>query len=153
MKFMEVQYVFGGGDYFEVVEVVMEVVFDLLQWCDDVSICLLFLVLDVFFYQEEENRKCMQVVVIKVVMQGIQIILVSCSGVDKSMEYFLCSMVLVMNGIYIFVMDYSGIGNVYIEFFIDFYEVEFLNDVLVCFIIECSQLVICSEFVVDVELL
>lgn len=152
MKFMEAQYASGGGDYPEAVEAAMEAALDSLQWRDDASTRLLFLVLDAPPHQEEENRKRMQVAVTKAAMQGIQIIPVSCSGVDKSTEYLLRSMALATNGTYTFVTDHSGIGNAHIEPSTDSYEVEFLNDVLVRLTIERSQLATCSEPVADVEL-
>ena len=152
MKFMEAQYASGGGDYPEAVEAAMEAALDSLQWRDDASTRLLFLVLDAPPHQEEENMKRMQVAVTKAAMQGIQIIPVSCSGVDKSTEYLLRSMALATNGTYTFVTDHSGIGNAHIEPSTDSYEVEFLNDVLVRLTIERSQLATCSEPVADVEL-
>ncbi|MEL7426564.1 MAG: carboxypeptidase-like regulatory domain-containing protein [Bacteroidota bacterium] len=153
MKFMEQQQAMGGGDYPEAVEVAMESALDSLPWRDDASTRLLFLVLDAPPHQAEENIKRMQVAVTKAAMRGIQIIPVSCSGVDKSTEYLLRSMALATNGTYTFVTDHSGIGNAHIEPSTDSYEVEYLNDVLARLIIERSQLSTCDTPVAEVGLL
>ena len=152
MKFMEQQQAQGGGDYPEAVEAALESALDSLSWRDDASTRLLFLVLDAPPHQADENIKRMQVAVTKAAMQGIQIIPVSCSGVDKSTEYLLRSMALATNGTYTFVTDHSGIGNAHIEPSTDSYEVEYLNDVLARLTIERSQLATCNPPVAEVEL-
>lgn len=152
VKFMEQQQAMGGGDYPEAVEAALESALDSLSWRDDASTRLLFLVLDAPPHQAEENRKRMQVAVTKAAMRGIQIIPVSCSGVDKSTEYLLRSMALATNGTYTFVTDHSGIGNAHIEPSTDTYEVEYLNDVLARLTIERSKLNTCNAPVAEVEL-
>lgn len=152
IKFLEQQQAMGGGDYPEAVEAALESALDELAWRDDASTRLLFLVLDAPPHQAEENIKRMQVAVTKAAMEGIQIIPVSCSGVDKSTEYLLRSMALATNGTYTFITDHSGIGNAHIEPSTDSYEVEFLNDVLVRLTIERSKLSTCNAPVAEVEL-
>ncbi len=152
MKFMEQQQAMGGGDFPEAVEAALESALDSLTWRDDASTRLMFLVLDAPPHQAEENIKRMQVAVTKAAMRGIQIIPVSCSGVDKSTEYLMRSMALATNGTYTFVTDHSGIGNAHIEPSTDSYEVEYLNDVLARVTIERSQLNTCNPPVAEVEL-
>ncbi|WP_367391500.1 carboxypeptidase-like regulatory domain-containing protein [Lewinella sp. LCG006] len=144
VSFVEQQQAQGGGDYPEAVEAALESALDSLQWRDAASTRLLFLVLDAPPHQEEENIKRMQVAITKAAQRGIQIIPVSCSGVDKNTEFLLRSMALATNGTYTFITDHSGIGNSHIEPSTDSYEVEYLNDVLARLSIDRSKLSTCE---------
>jgi hypothetical protein len=145
VAFLQQQEAQGGGDYPEAVETALEAALDSLQWRNDASTRLLFLVLDAPPHTEAENLKRLQVAVTKAAIRGIQIVPVSCSGVDKSTEYLLRSMALATNGTYTFVTDHSGIGNAHIEPSTDSYEVEHLNDVLVRLTVSMSQLTSCEK--------
>lgn len=144
LAFLQQQGAQGGGDYPEAVETALEAALDSLQWRDAASTRLLFLVLDAPPHAGSENLKRLQVAVTKAAARGIQIVPVSCSGVDKSTEYLLRSMALATNGTYTFVTDHSGIGNAHIEPSTDAYEVEFLNDVLVRLTVSMSELADCE---------
>lgn len=149
VSFVEQQQAQGGGDYPEAVEAALESALDSLQWRDEASTRLLFLVLDAPPHQEEENIKRMQVAITKAAQRGIQIIPVSCSGVDKNTEFLLRSMALATNGTYTFITDHSGIGNAHIEPSTDSYEVEYLNDVLARLSIDRSKLSTCATPVAE----
>jgi len=149
VSFVEQQQAQGGGDYPEAVEAALESALDSLQWRDQASTRLLFLVLDAPPHQEEENIKRMQVAITKAAQRGIQIIPVSCSGVDKNTEFLLRSMALATNGTYTFITDHSGIGNSHIEPSTDSYEVEYLNDVLARLSIDRSKLSTCTTPVAE----
>lgn len=149
VSFVEQQQAQGGGDYPEAVEAALESALDSLQWRDQASTRLLFLVLDAPPHQEEENIKRMQVAITKAAQRGIQIIPVSCSGVDKNTEFLLRSMALATNGTYTFITDHSGIGNAHIEPSTDSYEVEYLNDVLARLSIDRSKLSTCATPVAE----
>ena len=109
----------------------------------------MFLVLDAPPHQEDENIKRLQVAITKAAQRGIQIIPVSCSGVDKNTEVLLRSMALATNGTYTFITDHSGIGNGHIEPSTDSYEVEYLNDVLARLSIDRSRLSTCATPVAE----
>jgi Mg-chelatase subunit ChlD len=145
VAFLQEQEAQGGGDYPEAVEAALEAALETLEWRDDASTRLLFLVLDAPPHSEAENLKRLQVAVTKAAASGIQIVPVSCSGVDKSTEYLLRSMALATNGTYTFVTDHSGIGNAHIEPSTDSYEVEHLNDVLVRLTVSMSELMNCEK--------
>lgn len=149
VSFVEQQQAQGGGDYPEAVEAALESALDSLQWRDQASTRLLFLVLDAPPHQEEENIKRLQVAITKAAQRGIQIIPVSCSGVDKNTEFLLRSMALATNGTYTFITDHSGIGNGHIEPSTDSYEVEYLNDVLARLSIDRSRLSTCATPVAE----
>ncbi|MEM1216172.1 MAG: VWA domain-containing protein, partial [Bacteroidota bacterium] len=144
-KFIGAQYANGGGDYPEAVEVALEAALDELDWRSSASTRLLFLVLDAPPHQAAENIKKLQVAVTRAAARGVQIIPVSCSGVDKNTEYLLRAMALATNGTYTFVTDHSGIGNAHIEPSTDSYDVAFLNDVLVRLTVSRSRLVTCDQ--------
>lgn len=151
VTFLKQQSAQGGGDYPEAVEAALESALDSLAWRDQASTRLLFLVLDAPPHQAEENIKRLQVAITKAAQRGIQIIPVSCSGVDKNTEFLLRSMALATNGTYTFITDHSGIGNSHIEPSTDAYEVEHLNDVLARLSIERSQLSTCALPVAAVD--
>ncbi|MEZ4986299.1 MAG: hypothetical protein R2795_14880 [Saprospiraceae bacterium] len=75
----------------------------------------------------------------------MQIIPISCSGVDKSTEYLMRCMALATNGTYTFVTDHSGIGNSHIEPSTDVYKVEYLNDVITRLIVSRSRTTPCEK--------
>ncbi|PSR11550.1 MAG: VWA domain-containing protein [Bacteroidetes bacterium] len=145
VAFLQEQSASGGGDYPEAVEAALEAAIDSLQWRPEATTRLLFLVLDAPPHQAEENIKRLQVAVTKAARLGIQIVPVSCSGVDKSTEYLLRNMALATNGTYTFITDHSGIGDGHIEPSTDTYEVEFLNDVLVRLTVSRSRLAACER--------
>lgn len=63
--------------------------------------------------------------------QGIRIVPVASSGVDKETEFILRSFSILTNGTYIFLTDHRGIGNDHIEPTIGQYHVEYINNLLV----------------------
>ena len=62
--------------------------------------------------------------------QGIRIIPVAASGVDKGTEFLLRFIDISTGGTYSFLTDDSGIGNSHIEPTVGSYQVELLNDLL-----------------------
>jgi hypothetical protein len=69
--------------------------------------------------------------IIEAANQGIRIIPVASSGVDKDTETFLRTIAILTGGTYTFLTDDSGIGNSHIEPTIGNYQVENLNDCIV----------------------
>ena len=67
----------------------------------------------------------------KAAAQGIRIIPITASGIDKSTEYLMRSMALATNGTYVFLTDDSGVGNAHIKPTTDKFDVERLNTLLV----------------------
>ncbi len=63
--------------------------------------------------------------------EGIRIIPIASSGVDKETEFLLRFMAINTNGTYTFLTNHSGIGNSHITPTIGQYQVEQLNDLMV----------------------
>ena len=63
--------------------------------------------------------------------QGIKVIPVASSGVDKETEFLLRMLAITSGGEYVFLTDDSGIGGSHIEPTIGAHEVEKLNDLMV----------------------
>ncbi len=144
LAFIKAQSAGGGGDYPEAVDDALVAAIDSLQWRTTASTRLLFLVLDAPPHQAESQIKRLQVAITKAAAQGIQIIPVGCSGIDKSTEYLMRTMALATGGTYTFVTDHSGIGDAHIEPSTDAYTVEMLNDVIVRLAIARSRLSPCA---------
>jgi len=62
---------------------------------------------------------------------GIRIIPVASSGIDKNTEFLLRAMAVTSGGTYTFLTDHSGVGESHLEPTIGSYEVEYLNDLMV----------------------
>lgn len=121
----------GGGDYPEAVEAALEDAIDGHRWSADARARLLFLVLDAPPHHQQDILGTLQDVTRSAARQGIHIIPVASSGVDKETEFLLRFLGISTGGSYVFLTDDSGIGNDHIEPTIGQYEVELLNDLLV----------------------
>ena len=121
----------GGGDYPEAVEVALEEGISEHNWNDDARARIMFLILDA---PPHLNNKVLRVIkeqTIEAAKQGIKIIPVASSGVDKDTEFLLRFLDVSTNGTYVFLTDDSGIGNSHIEPTIGYYQVEYLNKLLI----------------------
>jgi hypothetical protein len=121
----------GGGDYEEAVEEALEDAIQDHQWSLQAKARLLFLVLDAPPHHTEHIIDKLQDVTAAAAEQGIRIIPVASSGVDKDTEFLMRFMSITTGGTYVFLTNDSGIGNAHIEPTIGQYEVEMLNDLLV----------------------
>ena len=63
--------------------------------------------------------------------QGIRLIPVAASGVDKDTEFMLRFFASSTGGTYVFLTDDSGVGNSHIAASVGDYEVEKLNELLI----------------------
>lgn len=128
---LTVEYANGGGDFEEAVEKgLYDGVFNH-QWREDSQAKLLFLVLDAPPHQTQENIESIHESIIGANEQGIRIIPIASSGIDKETEFLLRFMDMATNGTYIFLTGDSGIGGDHIEPTIGDYDVEYLNDLLI----------------------
>jgi len=62
---------------------------------------------------------------------GIKIIPITASGINKETEFLMRFSAIATNGTYVFITDHSGIGNDHLEPTVGDYEVEFLNNLMV----------------------
>lgn len=120
----------GGGDTPEAVHTALNSAINEHDWKDNAT-KLMFIVLDAPPHSDEqiidEVNSCIEIAA----AQGIRIIPVASSGIDKSTEYLLRTMAFRTGGTYTFLTDHSGIGGSHIEPTIGDYEVEKLNDLMV----------------------
>lgn len=114
----------GGGDFPEAVESGLEEAIQRLQWNDNASTRIIFLVLDAPSHNDIETLIKLQMQIRAAAHKGIRIIPVACSGIDKSTEYLLRSIALATNGTYAFLTDDSGIGSAHTKPTTDNYKVE-----------------------------
>lgn len=121
----------GGGDYEEaVVEALNDAIYKH-KWRESARAKLLFLVLDAPPHHTQENIDAIHNLLDEASEQGIRIIPIASSGVDKPTEFLLRFMAVDTGGLYLFLTDHSGVGNSHITPTIGYYEVEQLNDMLV----------------------
>jgi hypothetical protein len=139
IKDMNKQYADGGGDFEEAVEEALKDAVENHQWSTNARARLLFLVLDAPPHYTDNNVKTLQNVISKAASEGIRIIPVASSGIDKDTESLLRFFSISTGGTYVFLTDHSGIGNSHIEPTIGNYKIEFLNDLLVRIIKEYTK--------------
>lgn len=123
----------GGGDYPEAVHTALENAITGHTWRENaVKIC--FFVLDAPPHTESEIQGINANILksLKIASEnGIRIVPVASSGVDKDTEYILRSFALMTGGTYIFLTNHSGIGNSHIEPSAESYTVEPLNECMI----------------------
>lgn len=144
-KFIREQVASGGGDYPEAVEEALDVAINQLQWKDEATARLLFLVLDAPPHENEATLKKMKELTLLAAKKGVRIIPITGSGVDKSTEYLMRSLALATNGTYTFLTDDSGVGGKHIKPTTDSYKVEKLNDLIVRLIKQYTTMSDCKE--------
>lgn len=121
----------GGGDYEEAVEVALNDAIFEHEWNKNARARILFLVLDAPPHHNEKTLETLEAVSIEASKQGIKIIPIASSGVDKDTEFLLRFLDVATGGTYVFLTDDSGIGNSHIEPTIGFYQIEHLNNLLI----------------------
>lgn len=120
----------GGGDNPEAVHEALDSAVNHHEWNND-SVKIMFLVLDAPPHDDEYVKDSVTKYVRMAAAEGIRIIPVSASGVDKSCEFLLRNMAFMTGGTYVFLTDDSGIGNSHTEPTIGSYNTEKLNDLMV----------------------
>lgn len=129
----------GGGDFPEAVEKALRVAITEQSWLPEARARLLFLLLDAPPHHNPQILDELQKYTHQAAAQGIHIIPVTGSGIDKPTEYLMKFLGMATGGTYTFLTDHSGIGNAHIEATARNYEVEYLNDLLVRLIGEYSR--------------
>ena len=130
MDFIGNQRAGGGGDFPEAVHTAVEQGLGL-DWSEDAITRIMFLVLDAPPHYEEGVISELQDYIQKAAEQGIKVIPVTASGIDKNTEFLMRFFSMGTNGTYVFITDHSGIGNDHLEPTIGDYEVEFLNELMI----------------------
>jgi len=143
--FIQNQTANGGGDTPEALDEALEVAIGNMNWSSDARTKLLFVVTDAPPHQGVENLDRLSYITFDAAMEGIRIIPLTASGIDKSSEYLLRSLALCTNGTYVFLTDHSGIGNPHLQPTTDKYDVEKLNDLIVRLFDQYTSAVSCSK--------
>ena len=139
LKFIEKQQANGGGDYPEAVHTALEKALQELSWEEGNYARLAFLLLDAPPHHQQDVITSLQRSIKAYAANGIKIIPIAASGVDKNTEFVLRLMAIVTDGTYTFITNHSGVGNDHIEPTIGEYQVEQLNDLIVRLIKEYTE--------------
>ncbi len=134
------QFAGGGGDYPEAVDEALNAAIVNEQWDASADARIAFLLLDAPPHNETMTMERVKSAIESAARQGVKIIPVSASGIDKSTEFLLRFFAIATNGTYTFITDDSGVGNTHIEPTTGEYQIEYLNDLLSRLIIESSSL-------------
>jgi hypothetical protein len=123
----------GGADFPEAVDHALQVAVDGHDWNPRATARLLFLVLDAPPHDDAASLARVHDALASAARQGIEIIPVGASGIDKSTELLLRFFAVATNGSYAFLTDDSGLGNAHLDPSptIGAFNVELLNDLLV----------------------
>ncbi|WP_405291969.1 vWA domain-containing protein [Algibacter sp. Ld11] len=131
VNFINKQSAGGGGDFPEAVEAALAETLDDLQWSTNSKTRIAFLLLDAPPHQTEEVNQSVKKSLITASKNGVKLIPVTASGIDKSTEFLMRYFAIATNGTYVFITNDSGIGNEHLEPTVGAYDVEFLNNLLV----------------------
>lgn len=130
-RFVEEQSANGGGDYPEAVHTALEKMLQDLSWDGNACTRIAFLILDAPAHYEPAVISSLQRSIERCAKQGIKIIPVAASGVDKNTEFMLRFFANATGGTYVFLTDDSGVGYSHIEASVGDYKVEQLNNLLI----------------------
>jgi len=129
--FVKKQQADGGGDYPEAVHSALERMLQDLSWSDNARTRLAFMLLDAPAHHQSDIIRSLQSSIQSCARQGIKVIPVAASGVDKNTEFMLRYFADATGGTYVFLTDHSGVGNSHIAASVGDYEVEQLNSLLI----------------------
>lgn len=138
VDFIGAQSAAGGGDYPEAVEAGLDEALAQ-DWSENAVARILFLLLDAPPHQEEEILQKLHGQIKDAAAEGIKIIPITASGINRQTEFLMKFMSMATNGTYVFITDHSGIGNPHLDPVVQDYEVEKLNDLLVRLIYHYSK--------------
>jgi len=126
----------GGGDWPEAVDRALEDAVANHDWSEDATARLLFLVLDAPPHSDDGKLSRMRDATRAAAAEGVRVVAVSGSGIQKSTEVLLRSLGILTGGTYVFLTNDSGIGGDHIEPTVGDFDVEFLNDLMARLIVE-----------------
>lgn len=129
----------GGGDYPEALDVALDDAIRGHAWSDSAVARIVFVVTDAPPHGGAQVGQRLQDTASLAARNGIRIVPIASSGVDKPTEMILRHLAVSTGGTYVFLTDHSGIGNAHIEPTVGPYVVEPLDDLLVDVINEYTQ--------------
>jgi hypothetical protein len=137
-EFISQQRADGGGDFPEAVDKAL-IQLNQLQWQPKARTRIAFLVLDAPPHNKPAVINSIQYSVKTAAANGIKLIPVVASGIDKTTEFLMRFIAMYTNGTYVFITDHSGIGNKHLEPSVGEYQVEKLSDLMVRLIKKYSE--------------
>lgn len=138
-KFINEQDADGGGDWPEAVHTAFEKSLQELSWKSNARVKIAFWLLDAPPHAEASVITSIQKSIKTYAAQGIRMIPIAASGIDKETEILLRNYAIVTNGTYVFITNDSGIGNDHIEATVGEYKVELLNELMIRLINEYTE--------------
>ncbi len=131
IDFIQEQNAGGGGDFPEAVQEGLGKAIHELQWPTQARTRIVFLLLDAPPHYDPQVIDYLHTTIATAAQNGIKVIPISASGIDKPTEFLLRYFAMSTNGTYVFITNDSGIGNDHIEASVGEYDVEFLNELLI----------------------
>ncbi len=129
----------GGGDFPEAAAEALSDGVLQHQWSPEARARMLFLVLDAPPHDTPDNRGSIQAAVRAAADQGVRIIPLAASGIDKPTEFLMRDLDIATGATYTFLTNHSGIGGEHLEPTVGEYQVELLNELLVRLIVEAME--------------
>ncbi len=129
--FIDEQMASGGGDYPEAVHTALEASLQNFSWNESARARIAFLILDAPAHHQDDVIKSLQKSIELYAKNGIKLIPVAASGVDKDTESMLRFFEIITGGTYVFLTDDSGIGNSHIDASVGDHDVEKLADLMI----------------------
>jgi Mg-chelatase subunit ChlD len=121
----------GGGDFPEAVDQALTNAIFEHKWRKDAKARILFLVLDAPPHQQKAQLARVRTAIKQAAKQGIRIVPVAGSGINKPTEFLMRFAAVATGGTYAFLTDDSGIGNSHLKPTIGKHKVQKLNRLLV----------------------
>lgn len=137
--FIGEQRALGGGDYPEAVHMALEAGLQNLSWDESARSRIAFLILDAPAHHNDKVISSLHASIENYARNGIKIIPVAASGVDKNTEFMSRFFALSTSGTYVFLTDDSGVGGSHIEPSVGEYKVETLNELIIRLIVKYIQ--------------
>ncbi len=131
IDFISKQSADGGGDYPEAVHTALEKGLQDLSWNESAKTKIAFMLLDAPAHHFDDIIKSLQSSIKSYAANGIKIIPIAASGVDKNTEFMLRFFAAATNGTYVFITNDSGIGGDHIAASVGEYQVELLNELII----------------------
>lgn len=141
LKFIKAQNADGGGDYPEALDHALDTALAL-NWSEHAVARIAFVFLDAPAHNDEKSLNSIKRQIKIASNEGINLIPVASSGIDKDTEFLSRFMSILTNGNYLFLTDHSGIGEDHLEPTIGKYEIHYLNDLLLEVINQKSKMII-----------
>jgi hypothetical protein len=120
----------GGGDFPEAIDHALEDAVQNHHWRRDATARLAFVVLDAPPHDDADAMARYHGAVREAAAQGVRLVPVGASGIDRATEALLRTTAVATGGTYTFLTDDSGIGNDHLEPVVGPHDIERLNNLM-----------------------